>query len=183
MGSNHRPQGYESCALTSWATLADNLERFSKILNYANGCGGVNRTHDLKVMSLASYHCSTPRNMVISTSVLWFLRRPQGYLPYLRVRLLYSAIMFLWTISCLTSRLWALWCSLDYTPRNMAKTIGANEWTRTTDLGVMNPVLSPAELHWQIIRYSPMIIGKNRICQYIFWFLGRGSSCFRFFLG
>ncbi len=26
---------------------------------------------------------------------------------------------------------------------------GANEWTRTTDLGVMNPVLSPAELHWQ----------------------------------
>ncbi len=26
-----------------------------------NGCGGVNRTHDLKVMSLASYHCSTPR--------------------------------------------------------------------------------------------------------------------------
>lgn len=27
---------------------------------------------------------------------------------------------------------------------------GANEWTRTTDLGVMNPVLSPAELHWHI---------------------------------
>ncbi len=56
VGSNHRPQRYECCALTSWATLAN--------IRYNYGCGGMNRTYDLKVMSLASYHCSTPRYMV-----------------------------------------------------------------------------------------------------------------------
>ena len=53
VGSNHRPRRYECRALTSWATLA--------CIKYNDGCGGMNRTYDLKVMSLASYHCSTPR--------------------------------------------------------------------------------------------------------------------------
>ena len=36
------------------------LTRFFLFLIFF-GCGGTNRTYDLKVMSLASYHCSTPR--------------------------------------------------------------------------------------------------------------------------
>lgn len=73
------------------------------------GCGGMNRTYDLKVMSLASYHCSTPR---------------------------YTGTMFL------LERFWvsirAFWLAPFEAPR--AKN-GANEWARTTDLGVMSPVL------------------------------------------
>lgn len=33
-----------------------------------HGCGGSNRTNDLKVMSLASYHCSTPRYNLVPMS-------------------------------------------------------------------------------------------------------------------
>lgn len=41
------------------------------------GCGGMNRTYDLKVMSLASYHCSTPRKIWCQWA--GSNRRPQGY--------------------------------------------------------------------------------------------------------
>lgn len=37
-----------------------------------HGCGGVTRTHDLLVMSQASYHCSTPR---------FFLADMEGFEP------------------------------------------------------------------------------------------------------
>ncbi len=38
-------------------------------LDFLYGCGGSNRTNDLKVMSLASYHCSTPRYRLQGISI------------------------------------------------------------------------------------------------------------------
>ncbi len=66
------------------------------------------------VLSPAELHWHISFNMVAevwiehTTSRLWALRATTALLRD----------MFLWTISCLTSRLWALWCSLDYTPQN-----------------------------------------------------------------
>ena len=46
------------------------------------GCGGSNRTNDLKVMSLASYHCSTPRKNGIAECID-FLEKSKFYLRQL----------------------------------------------------------------------------------------------------
>lgn len=70
-----------------------------------------------------------------------------------------------------TSRLWALRATTALL-RGILKWYGANGRTRTADLGVMNPVLSPTELHWHGFGRT-VIIGKNGTCQYIFVILWR----------
>ncbi len=35
-----------------------------RALQKIDGCGGMNRTYDLRIMSPTSYHCSTPRNII-----------------------------------------------------------------------------------------------------------------------
>ena len=78
-------------------------------------------------------HAFKQKNPFIHEGIFYYLwlrrcesnTRPQGYEPC-ELPLLYSAV---------------------YVERMKD---GANGRTRTADLGVMNPVLSPAELHWQV---------------------------------
>ncbi len=124
-----------------------------------------------------------------TTSRLWALRATTALLRDMVILDIYSILEW-------NSRLWASWCSLDYTPQNVngmmspyyewdCSTLGygmyeygANEWTRTTDLGVMNPVLSPAELHWQTMDWAdysekPKL---SRVFLRVFWKSGISSK-------
>ncbi len=117
---------------------------FSHFLNIwlyiFDGCGGVNRTHDLKVMSLASYHCSTPRygNWIKFWHTWGNLK---VICPTLRATTALLRGMVIESNSDIleeTSRLFALHCELDC---STSRYNGANGRAWTADLGLMSPAL------------------------------------------
>lgn len=64
-GSNPRPRAYESHALPTELPWQEAAELFKARQRDFFGCGGRTRTANLKVMSLARCHFSTPRRQIL----------------------------------------------------------------------------------------------------------------------
>ena len=113
-----------------------------------------------------------------TTSRLWALRATTALLRDMVILDIYSILEW-------NSRLWASWCSLDYTPRNVngMMTPIASEIALLRDMVCTNMVpmsgLEPPtsglwipcshQLSYIGRRWTGLIIAKNRNCQEYFW--------------